>query len=117
MKTSDHVWTDPHADELVQRHRMHSNNRAAMMMHTNNSLQYRPSLQMNVKIHHERFFFFLKEIFVSVKTSCSSSGEEAQKHHQLISVNPAREYVESLHQNAKSQLIYGKNNVFVQPVG
>jgi hypothetical protein len=34
----------------------------------------------------------------------------------LISVNPARDYVESLHQNARSQLIYGKNNVFVQPV-
>lgn len=24
MKTSDHFWTDPPADELVQRHRIHS---------------------------------------------------------------------------------------------
>lgn len=24
MKTSDHFWTDPSADELVQRHRIHS---------------------------------------------------------------------------------------------
>ena len=29
----------------------------------------------------------------------------------------AREYVESLHQNAKDVLIYGKNNVRVQPKG
>lgn len=53
VKTSDHVWTDPHADELVQRHRMHSNNRTTvhptpMMMSTNNSLKYRPTLQINV---------------------------------------------------------------------
>ncbi len=53
VKTSDHIWTDPHADELVQRHRMHSNNRTAvnpitMMMNMNNSLKYRPSLKINV---------------------------------------------------------------------
>lgn len=53
MKTSDHIWTDPHADELVQRHRMHSNNRAAVqstaiMMSMNSSLKYRPTLQINV---------------------------------------------------------------------
>ena len=54
VKTSDHLWTDPHADELVQRHRMHNSNRMAanssMMMNVNNiSLtKTRPSLQMNV---------------------------------------------------------------------
>ncbi len=53
VKTSDHIWTDPHADELVQRHRMHSNTRTAvnpttMMMNMNNSLKYGPSLQINV---------------------------------------------------------------------
>jgi hypothetical protein len=31
-------------------------------------------------------------------------------------VNTAKEYVESLHQNSKSQLIYGKNHVVVQQV-
>ncbi|CAF3545141.1 unnamed protein product [Rotaria sordida] len=104
VKTSDHLWTDPHADELVQRHRMHSANRAivnptTMMMNMNNvySIKPRPSLQINQK------------------RNTSSSSEEAQRHNQLMSINPARDYVESLHQNAKSQLIYGKNNVFVQP--
>lgn len=29
----------------------------------------------------------------------------------------AREYVESLHQNSRTRLLYGKNNVLVQPVG
>ena len=28
----------------------------------------------------------------------------------------AREYVESLHQNSRAALLYGKNNVHVQPV-
>ncbi|UJR28351.1 hypothetical protein I4U23_009593 [Adineta vaga] len=104
VKTSDHLWTDPHADELVQRHRMHNNNRpsintTSMMMSTNgsNSIKCRPSLKINSKRH------------------ASSSGEETQRHNQLISIHPAREYVDSLHQNAKSQLLYGKNNVFVQP--
>lgn len=59
-------------------------------------------------------FIFL--FFVKLKRHASTSGEEATKHTQLISINPARDYVESLHQNAKSQLIYGKNNVLVQPV-
>ncbi|CAF4948235.1 unnamed protein product, partial [Rotaria sp. Silwood1] len=29
--------------------------------------------------------------------------------------NPVRDYLESLHHNARSQLLYGKNNVYVQP--
>ncbi|CAF3367028.1 unnamed protein product [Rotaria sp. Silwood1] len=104
VKTSDHLWTDPHADELVQRHRMHSNNRTmvnptTMMINMNSaySIKHRPSLQINLK------------------RNISSSSEEAQRHNQLMSINPARDYVESLHQNARSQLLYGKNNVYVQP--
>ncbi|CAF0925160.1 unnamed protein product [Adineta ricciae] len=104
VKTVDHLWSDPHADELVQRHRLHNNNRPtvnstsmAMNKKNPNSVKCRPSLQMNLKSH------------------ASSSGEETQRHIQLISINPAREYVDSLHQNAKSQLLYGKNNIFVQP--
>lgn len=83
MKTADHYWTDPPADELVQRHRIHSNVLAAGA----NSPR-RPGLQVK-------------------KTA--GSGEE---HRTAVS---ARDYVESLHQNSKSQLLYGKNNVLVQP--
>lgn len=33
-----------------------------------------------------------------------------------LTANSAKEYVESLHQNSKSQLIYGKNHVIVSQV-
>ena len=33
-----------------------------------------------------------------------------------MGVSQARDYVESLHQNPRSTLIYGKNNVTVHPV-
>lgn len=42
----------------------------------------------------------------------SSSSEESSKSFHLS----ARDYVESLHQNSKTTLLYGKNNVLVQPV-
>ncbi|UJR21141.1 hypothetical protein I4U23_024240 [Adineta vaga] len=107
VKTSDHLWADPHANELVQRHRMHSGNRTttnptAMMINVNDSHspKFRPRLQINLKRH------------------ASSSSEDTQRNNRSLSMttNSAKDYVESLHQNAKSQLIYGKNNVFVQPI-
>ncbi|CAM4644506.1 unnamed protein product [Lepidochelys olivacea] len=83
MKTADHFWTDPSADELVQRHRIHSSHcrqdsptkRPALCIqkrHSSGSMDDRPSLS-------------------------------------------ARDYVESLHQNSRATLLYGKNNVMVQP--
>ncbi|XP_069850741.1 small G protein signaling modulator 1 isoform X3 [Dipodomys merriami] len=83
MKTADHFWTDPSADELVQRHRIHSSylrqdsptKRPALCIqkrHSSGSMDDRPSLS-------------------------------------------ARDYVESLHQNSRATLLYGKNNVLVQP--
>uniref|UniRef100_G3U6Z7 Small G protein signaling modulator 1 n=1 Tax=Loxodonta africana TaxID=9785 RepID=G3U6Z7_LOXAF len=83
MKTADHFWTDPSADELVQRHRIHGSHlrqdsptkRPALCIqkrHSSGSMDDRPSLS-------------------------------------------ARDYVESLHQNSRTTLLYGKNNVLVQP--
>ncbi|XP_073079961.1 small G protein signaling modulator 1 isoform X2 [Manis javanica] len=83
MKTADHFWTDPSADELVQRHRIHSSHlrqdsptkRPALCIqkrHSSGSMDDRPSLS-------------------------------------------ARDYVESLHQSSRATLLYGKNNVLVQP--
>ncbi|XP_040207397.1 small G protein signaling modulator 1 isoform X1 [Rana temporaria] len=83
MKTADHFWTDPSADELVQRHRIHGSHcrqdsptkRPALCIqkrHSSGSMDDRPSLS-------------------------------------------ARDYVESLHQNSRTTLLYGKNNVMVQP--
>ena len=47
-----------------------------------------------------------------VRRNTSSSSEESMRSAPLS----AKEYVESLHQNNKSTLLYGKNNVMVQPV-
>ncbi|XP_026575078.1 small G protein signaling modulator 1 isoform X2 [Pseudonaja textilis] len=83
MKTADHFWTDPSADELVQRHRIHSSHCRQ------DSPTKRPALCI-------------------------------QKRHSSGSVDDrpslsARDYVESLHQNSRATLLYGKNNVLVQP--
>ncbi|XP_015671290.1 small G protein signaling modulator 1 [Protobothrops mucrosquamatus] len=83
MKTADHFWTDPSADELVQRHRIHSSHGRQ------DSPTKRPALCI-------------------------------QKRHSSGSMDDrptlsARDYVESLHQNSRATLLYGKNNVLVQP--
>ncbi|XP_054711478.1 small G protein signaling modulator 1-like [Uloborus diversus] len=83
MKTGDHFWTDPPADELVQRHRLSTGPSTP-------PLPRRPALQ------YKR------------DSRISASTEEGCR------VIP-RDYVESLHQNSKSTLLYGKNNVLVQP--
>uniref|UniRef100_A0AAQ5Z5R5 Small G protein signaling modulator 1a n=1 Tax=Amphiprion ocellaris TaxID=80972 RepID=A0AAQ5Z5R5_AMPOC len=86
MKTADHFWTDPSADELVQRHRIHSGHCRQ------DSPTKRPALCIQ-------------------KRHSSSSMDERP------SPSPsAREYVESLHQNSRATLLFGKNNVLVQPV-
>jgi len=54
-------------------------------------------------------YFFL---FKGHKTTGSCSEDQSR----LSSSTSAKEYVESLHQNAKSTLLYGKNNVVIQPV-
>ncbi|XP_034451370.1 small G protein signaling modulator 1 isoform X1 [Hippoglossus hippoglossus] len=85
MKTADHFWTDPSADELVQRHRIHGGNCRQ------DSPTKRPALCFQ-------------------KRHSSSSMDERP------SPSPsAREYVESLHQNNRATLLFGKNNVLVQP--
>ncbi|XP_056018414.1 small G protein signaling modulator 1-like isoform X5 [Ostrea edulis] len=86
MKTTDHFWTDPPADELVQRHRIHSSTNHL----TGPGSPKRPGLQ--------------------IRNTSSSSEESSKSFHQS-----ARDYVESLHQNSKTTLLYGKNNVLVQP--
>ncbi|XP_074525759.1 small G protein signaling modulator 1 isoform X2 [Halichoeres trimaculatus] len=85
MKTADHFWTDPSADELVQRHRIHGGHCRQ------DSPTKRPALCIQ-------------------KRHSSSSMDERP------SPSPsARDYVESLHQNNRVTLLFGKNNVLVQP--
>ncbi|XP_037664038.1 small G protein signaling modulator 2 isoform X5 [Choloepus didactylus] len=84
LKTADHYWTEPSADELVQRHRIRGpSNRQ-------DSPAKRPAL--GIRKRH-------------------SSGSASEDRLAAC----AREYVESLHQNSRTRLLYGKNNVLVQP--
>uniref|UniRef100_H3DA59 Small G protein signaling modulator 2 n=1 Tax=Tetraodon nigroviridis TaxID=99883 RepID=H3DA59_TETNG len=85
LKTSDHFWTDPSANELVQRHRIHGAHRSQ-----DTPAGRRPALGIR-------------------KRQSSSSMSEDRF------AASAREYVESLHQNSRTHLLYGKNNVLVQP--
>lgn len=86
LKTADHYWTDPSADELVQRHRIRG------PPNRQDSPAKRPAL--GIRKRH-------------------SSGSASEDRLAAC----AREYVESLHQNSRTRLLYGKNNVLVQPVG
>ncbi|XP_055513550.1 small G protein signaling modulator 2-like isoform X1 [Leucoraja erinacea] len=84
LKTADHYWTDPSADELVQRHRIHCAHGHQ------DSPSKRPALGIRKR---------------------QSSGSMSEDKFAAS----AREYVESLHQNSRTHLLYGKNNVLVQP--
>ncbi|XP_036264365.1 small G protein signaling modulator 2 isoform X5 [Pipistrellus kuhlii] len=84
LKTADHYWTDPSADELVQRHRIRG------PPNRQDSPAKRPAL--GIRKRH-------------------SSGSTSEDKLAAC----AREYVESLHQNSRMRLLYGKNNVLVQP--
>ncbi|MBN3304185.1 SGSM2 protein, partial [Amia calva] len=85
LKTSDHFWTDPSANELVQRHRIHG-----ATSRQDSSPSRRPALGIRKR---------------------QSSGNMSEDKFAVS----AREYVESLHQNSRTHLLYGKNNVLVQP--
>ncbi|XP_035155273.1 small G protein signaling modulator 2 isoform X4 [Callithrix jacchus] len=84
LKTADHYWTDPSADELVQRHRIRG------LPMRQDSPAKRPALGIG-KRH--------------------SSGSAPEDRLAAC----ARECVESLHQNSRTRLLYGKNHVLVQP--
>ncbi|CAG7826966.1 unnamed protein product, partial [Allacma fusca] len=82
LRTGEHLWTDPPADELVQRHRISSGHfppPASPPTHKRPALHYKGS------------------------TGFSNSDDNQR----------SKDYVESLHQNNKSTLLYGKNNVLV----
>ncbi|XP_056288286.1 small G protein signaling modulator 1 isoform X2 [Pseudoliparis swirei] len=82
VKTADHFWMDPSADELVQRHRIHSGHCRQ------DSPSRRPALIQKRQ----------------------SSGSMDDRPLMWV-----RDYVESLHQNSRATLLFGKNNVLVQP--
>ncbi|XP_061390968.1 small G protein signaling modulator 1 [Musca vetustissima] len=89
-KTADHYFSDPPADELIQRHRISSGNRTPPTCH-------RPIINFKRSLH----------------TSSEDTSSGSFKASSPASV--AKDYVESLHQNSRTTLLYGKNNVLVLP--
>ncbi|KAK4877826.1 hypothetical protein RN001_010332 [Aquatica leii] len=85
-KTADHFWTDPPADELLQRHRISSS-------HSTPPPVRRP----------------IPNFRRSLNTSSEDSSSRCTTQHI------AKDYVESLHQNSRATLLFGKNNVLVSP--
>lgn len=86
MKTPDSYYSDPSADELVQRHRIHSD---LFQRTPATTTSQRPQL-----------------------------GATKNSYEENLVVAPllAREHIESLHQNSHAALLYGKNNVYLEPV-
>lgn len=90
VKTNYHFYTDPPADELVQRHRIGSSHPTP------------PTARGSIP-NYKR----------SLNTSSEDGSCGSFKSNSSVS---AKEYVESLHQNCREILLYGKNNVLVLPV-
>ncbi|CAG9104200.1 unnamed protein product [Plutella xylostella] len=84
-------WTDPPADELVQRHRMSAGTTTP------------PTVRRPI-LNYRR----------SLNTS-SDDTNNANAGGNNAPGSTAKDYVESLHQNSRATLLYGKNNVRVQP--
>ena len=91
--------SDPNAEELLQRHKIQS--------------------QINNSSSHSSFSID------SNANAGNSSAHMASAYNSIMPHTPTKvkasvispkEYVESLHQNFKTQLIYGKNNVLVKKV-
>ncbi|XP_063896565.1 small G protein signaling modulator 2 isoform X2 [Helicoverpa armigera] len=84
-------WTDPPADELVQRHRMSAGTTTPPSVR-------RPILNFKRSLN-----------------ASSDDGGTANTGTGKAVGSSAKDYVESLHQNSTATLLYGKNNVRVQP--
>lgn len=89
-KSPEMFWSDTPADELVQRHRI-SSGQQPMSSCTRPILNFKRSLN-------------------------SSEDASTGSFKSTSSVSVAKDYVESLHQNSRATLLYGKNNVLVLPV-
>eukprot|EP00118_Oscarella_pearsei_P011761 m.81528 g.81528 ORF g.81528 m.81528 type:complete len:991 (+) comp36237_c0_seq28:527-3499(+) len=86
MKTADHLWTDPPADELLQRQRM-----STMTMTTGSNSPSTPS-----------------ESSSALEFTLESPLKES---HKL-----AKDHLESLHQTSGATLLFAKNQVCIKPL-
>lgn len=113
MKTQDQYWTDPPADELVQRHRISST------ITSGNSTSSSPGMNQSTPPSARRPLGMSYRRSVVMSAYCNGDEDHITgspvTRNSTICWSP-RDYVESLHQNSRSTLLYGKNNVIMQPV-
>lgn len=120
MKTNDQFWSDPPADELVQRHRISSS-----MVSSNStavpgaagicSTSTPPTARKPLGMSYRRPISIANQVNGEDSDQATSSSSPNSVRHTAVCWSP-RDYVESLHQNSRSTLLYGKNNVIIQPV-
>ena len=155
IKAYENFYSDPNADELIQRHRMHhagltvntnsSNNLNASMSSSASQSSTSPKTRLglnatyiNKKIASANSSQALEDISNNA-TLLNSISEGPGKISAISPMSPVpnggglnssssavkenigfysspKEYVESLHQNSRSQIIYGKNHVTVNQV-
>lgn len=100
FKTIDNA--DPDADELIRRHKMHNNQ--------NSKSHCLPALSPFNPSHDQ--FQKSNNHSNQIQTAINSQNNM----NSNLSLGNLKEFVESLHQNIKSQLVYGKNHVIVNQV-
>lgn len=116
VKSQDQYWTDPPADELVQRHRISSLATSTSTAGHATGLPHHstpPSGRKPLRLTYKKTGTFAAN-FSNGEEDFATNGSPIMRS-STICWSP-KEYVESLHQNAKSTLLYGKNNVITQPV-
>jgi hypothetical protein len=111
IKSQDHFWSDPSADELMQRHRLSNHT-------TQNGNLIPPPGRRPLGVSYRwptSSLDFGGKPFPASLSNGSETGESTPRSTSLA-CSP-REYVDSLHQNCRSTLLYGKNNVVVRAKG
>lgn len=119
IKTQDYLWIDQRADELVKRYRMHShsssNDSFNLSSPTTTSTSTTASTFANTATPKLAKYPLVIQRYKSQSTTCASSpiiNDELINNNSPSSLS-IKDYVESLHQNSKSKIIYAKNNVLV----
>lgn len=107
IKSQDHFWSDPSADELMQRHRL-SNHPSAQ-----NGNSTPPSGRRPLGVSYR---WPTSSLDFGAKAFSSASEGDMTPRSTSLACSP-REFVDSLHQNCRSTLLYGKNNVVVRAKG
>lgn len=115
-KTPDHFWTDPPADELVGFIHSLFNHSVSQSVSTNCQLTVN-----QLKVQRARISSghstppSVRRPILNFRRSLNASSEDSHSNRNATQ-HIAKDYVESLHQNSKATLLFGKNNVVVLPV-